>query len=341
MTSYKDLFIAQIGTETTFASDAAPTAKLMGVTDLTITPMQETEQVKTLDGRLAPSSTLLRTKQHAEASLTSLLLYEDVCYWLDGAFGEAATSDNAAYTTNADGIVQRVYKAPLATFATDLAAVPSYTVLYGDVATASDCFNIQGAIVNSITIKGESGAPGELSVDLIGAKSLADAIDATKVDRDVVAVMGNHWSLWIDPDTDTIGTTAITDIAFSFELQLNCNRAMLWHLGDLSPDSYRNAEWDGTLNLTLQLGSDAMGYMAALVGNTPQSKVVRLKGTTGTTTALRTLQIDFNGAVLEVPTMFSDADGVVTVEMTLQGKYGATLANWLVITNQNAITAMP
>lgn len=337
MPNYKDLFYGQLGTESTYGCDVAPAVKLMGLESLEIVPIRETEQVKVLAGRLAPSNLLVRNKHGGEATAAGLLVYEDSGFWLDSAFGSAASTTVAACTTDATG-VQRIYKAPLATYNSDAGAAAFYTLLYGDTqATATDafCHSLVSALVNKLTITGESGAPARFEAEFIGEDVEADALDATKVDRDVSVVMGDHWGLWIDPDTDAAGTTAVADVAFKFKLEVNMNRALLYHLGDLKPDSYRDAEWDGQLDLTLQAAPAVSTLLTGLLTSTPVKRVIRLKATSSS----NTFQIDFNGALVEPPTLWSDEDGVTTAEMSFAGVYGATLANWLKITTHNGVTS--
>ena len=337
MANYKDLFYGQLGIETAYGCDAAPTLKLMGLESLEIVPVRETTQNNVLDGRMAPSATLVRTKHYGTAQISSKLVYEDSGLWLDGAFGAAASTAVAACTTDATG-VQRIYAAPLATYNTDAAALPMYTLIYGDTqTTATDSFvySLISGQVGSFSISGEVGSPSMIEVSLFGQDVEADALDATKVDRDVSFVMGDHWKLWIDPDTDAAGTTGCSDVAFKFNLQVNCNRTPMWHLGSITPDSFYDLGWDGTLDLTIQLGVAAKAIVTSLLASTPVRKVVRLKATSSS----NSFQIDFNGALLEAPTMWTDQDGIATIEMSLTGVYGATLGNWLKITTHNGVSA--
>ncbi len=337
MPNYKDLFYPQLGIETTYGCDAAPTLKLMGVTELELVPKRETEQVKVLDGRLAPGNVLVRNRHWGEATLKGLLVYEDSGLWLDSAFGAAADTNAKACTTDATG-VQRIYCAPLATYDTDNSAPSYFTLLYGDTqTTATDAFTdcLVSALVKSFTITGESGKPAEIEVSFIGHDVEADALDATKVDRDVSVVMGNHWALSIDVTTDAFGTTICSDVAFKFELEVNTNRDLLWHLGDLCPDDYRDAEWDGRLALTIQTSPTVSTLLTALLTSTPVRRNIRLKATSSS----NTFQIDFSGALLEAPTLWSDEDGVTTAEMEFIGAYNAdaSIVNWLKITTHNGV----
>jgi hypothetical protein len=339
MPNYKDLFYPQLGIEAAYGCDAAPTLKLMGVESLELMPKRETEQVKVLDGRFAPSQVLVRTKHWGEATLSGLLAYEDCGLWLDSLFGAAADTNAAACTTDATG-VQRIYKAPLATYNTDAAAVPTYTLIYGDTqATATDAqvHSLISAVAQSATISGESGAAARVEVSFIGHDVEADALDTSKVDRTVSYVMGDHWVLSIDQTTDALGTTIASDVAFKFSLEINTNRELLWHLGDLAPDSYRDAEWDGLLNLTIQAGPQVTTLLTGLLTSSPVKRNIRLKATSSS----NSFQIDFCGALLEAPTLWTDEDGVTTAELAFQGWYNAdaSMSNWLKITTHNGVSA--
>jgi len=337
MAYLRDLLIGRIATETVYGSDYVMSAKLMGVKEMEIVPKMETEAPDVLDGRYSPGDLLVRTREFAEGSITQLLTYEDVCFWMNGTFGKLEATDVGGFTTNSDSCFLRAYAAPVTAFATDAAAVPTYNLQFQDAGSASsDFWRMVGGFVKSWSITAERGAPSEIRVDLAGQKVIAASTDALEADRTVVPVMGDHWSVYINNDTDAVGTTLMSDIAFKFSLDVDTHREPEFHLGDLNPGSYKDAGWEGKLALTLQLGSEAQGFMSSIItSGTKVKKVIRLKATTGTAGTLKLFQVDFAGALLESPTLFTDQDGIVSLELNLQGSYNSTMANWLKVAVTN------
>jgi hypothetical protein len=333
---YKDIFYVQAGVETTWGCDAAPAVKLMGVESVDIKPIRESEHVKVLDGRLAPSKTVLRTKHGGEATVSGVLSYDDAGLWFDSLFGTLASTTYAGCTTDVAGYV-RAYEAPLSCYNSDAGNPAFYTITYGESCSSDTiAFSLISGVVKSLRITGESGAPTRFEASLIGHDVEDDALDATKVDRDVTFSMGSQWAVAIDPDSDAAGTTVVSDVGFKFELNVETNRYLQYHLGDLTPDSYAETEWSGTLMLTLELKTISEAYITSLLSSTPVRKVVKL---TSTGDSDHALTITFNGVLLEAPDLWTDVDGVATIELNFEGIYGATLANWLTVTLENQVAS--
>ena len=313
-----------IGRESTSAwgSDVAQTVKLMGVNEFTINPGVTIQQIEDIRGTREPSHMSVVPRIAPTATLKSLLLYEDLPFWLDSLVNHAVKtgdSTSAGWT--------RVYYAPKQS--SDSENFSSYTMAYGD---ATNIFALRGATVQSLTISGETGQPGEVSVDLPGKIVTTDTFDST-ADRSVNPIMGADWSLWIDPGSDAVGTSQISRTAFSFELNLNRGGNLLRHLGSRTPDTVQHGRMTGDLRLVLELSSDTEPYLDSLVSATQKGieKNVRLKSTNASTNELT---IDFCGVILGEPTVFGDVDGVTTVDFTLSGTKTAD-SDWFRITVLN------
>jgi hypothetical protein len=339
-----DNIIVQAGTETTWGCDAAPTVKIMGITGLEITETGESEQVKWMQGRLAPGNLSIRKTEEAAAQLEGLVIYEDAPYWLDMAFGRCDSDALSAQWVSDTDTYLRLYDAPVVTFDTDLEAARVMTLVRGDLAVSSNSHNIQGATLQTMTLEGGTGEGLTWSLGFMGKNRQADTLSpATDVpDRDVTVAMGGHCSLYIDPSTATVGTTAIANTAFSFSLEVDTHRTALRHLGALKPSNYRDAQWEGTLTLEMASSSDVVdNYLPGLLTtNTLFEKVVRIIAETGTGATRRELRFDFNGVLIEQPVFLTNMEGIETVELVFQGQYHATLGNWLKFRSRNATAAM-
>ena len=336
MSNLSDLLIVQLGQETVWGCDVAQTIKLMTIDNFQITPIERSVQIGERRGSLAPAHADIRTIEEATATMSGLINYDDVVWFLDGAFGEA-TSDEAGYATDAAATITRTYKAPLVTYDTDLEAVPSFTLCEGEADTLANAYSIVGATLNSFGFTFEDGAAGLFSASYIGKQAVADDLDVV-ADRETVVAMGDHVSLWIDPASDPAGTTAISALAYRVELNVNLNRTLNRHLGSVLPSGYKDNKWDGTLNLVLEMTSVSRAYLdAALSGASALAKTIRVKASTGSSGTAKHLQIDFTGVLLEAPVVHTDADGIVTVELAFSGQYQTDQANWLVVESLNAV----
>ena len=322
------------------ASDAwgtavAPTVQLQGITSASIRPLGDARQMEEIRGTLYPAYQSYIARKGAEASISGLVLYEDIAFWLDSMF-EIPSTDNGKLTTDATYPV-RTYNAPQ--HSSDLTDTRSNTIIYGDV---TNVWGMTGGVVNTLTISGGTGEPLTFTADLIGKSVASDTLDSdtSDSDRTVTVSMGDHCVLSIDPDSDSVGTTPVSDCAYSFELVLSANRAPLHHMGDQSPGTYRNAPWAGTLNLLVEFNSTIAGYVDAIIDATtaPIGKNVRLKFSSGS----HYIQLDFGGRFLEEPELFQDEDGVISTNLVLTGeKTSGMTTSWCVITVKTNVATLP
>ncbi len=344
MAGLPDLLEVQLGTEATDAwgTAVAPSVKLMGIDEVTITPIKQSAQVGEIKGSLAPAFISIREMEEGAASIGGVITYQDFPYFLDALFGGALDSDDGGYATDANGTIGRTYNAPLGTFDTDLDAASSFTIVYGEGTNqATDVVSLTGGTLNALTVSASTGGASRFSADFLGNKVKGDTL-GDLADRTVEVVMGDQWAIYIDPSTDAVGTTQLTNVAFSFELVINPNRALVRHLGNLEPDEYRDAKWNGSLSLSLELDTDSAAYHQSLItATTTFERVIRLEASTGTGATARRVRFDFNGVITSAPSAFTDADGVITVDLEFVGQYNSVLANWLIADSLNDIAALP
>ena len=194
MTKIPDLYSVQMGTEDSdFGSTVAPTVKLMGVTDYTNKPVVQSALADEVKGSLAPGYISNLQQVHGEASMSVMLSYEDAPYWMDGLFGAATPTADTEYT--------RAYSAPLDVYDSDLAAFSVYDLVYAEASAGTDAYTLSGGTIQKIIIKGETGAPVTADLDFIGKQIEADEQASSNADRAVTFIMGDHISLYIDPES--------------------------------------------------------------------------------------------------------------------------------------------
>lgn len=320
-----DLLIAQIGKETTWGTAVPQTAKLMGIEKMTIKQVAEGKALTDQRGSLAPTYEAQLTKIMAEGSFEGWLSYEDINYWLESMYGLATITGAGPYTyTN---------EAPLTAKPTPRIL----TLAYGE--STDGVYGLSGGLVNKLTIALASGAEGRVSGELIGQEVLGDTLDALS-DRTVNPVMGQHVSLFIDDWAGTIGTTQISNVAFSLELALEAPFGLKHYLGALQANGWRLNRLNGELKMTLEFGAAAKAYVDEFAAASPSlfQKLVRIKASNG---ANLDMQLDFAGFSEDVPELFTDEDGVSTVEFALKGQYDAGMANWFEYVNINGLATLP
>ena len=337
MSFIPDLYEVQAGNEpsTDWGTAVAPTVKLMGITGFSVQPNEPQFQANDIRGSQAPGFMSAPQSRSGAASLEGILLYEDAPYMLDAAFG-IVDSDQAGYSVDTD-VYARSYEAPLATYDTDTSGSPRiFTIAGAEKSATTDAYSVSGATLTNFTVSGESGAPLQYTMNFIGKQAQQDEL-ASLSDRTVNMVMGDHVALYIDPATDAVGTTEIENSFFTFNLNVNTNRELRFHMGALTPSGYRDAKWSGELRLTMELDATTKAlYDAILNASTTFERVIRIKATSGT----QYIQFDFNGVCMGTPEAWTDRDGVATVELVMSGQYNATLGNWLKAQSQCSVSAL-
>lgn len=331
MSFIPDLFVLQSGAEAatdSWGTTKAATVKLMGIMDAKFDPQVDVSLFSQLRGSQAPGFETAVAKVGASASVDGLVSYQDIAYLFDALFGKATAVESVASTDAWD----RSYNAPLSVRDSDLAAPTLSTLIYGDLNTAptsSNTFAMNGATLVSMSLSGEDGAPITFSAAFFGKQVIEGAL-VSLADRAINVAMGDHVSLCIDPSSDAAGTTAVAATAFSFNMNINTNRAPVYHLGSLTASGYRDAKWAGSLSLSMEVTAVTRAYLSDILAASPSpvEKVIRLR-IADTTVAEYVIEIDFVGVVASAPTVHDDIDGVSSVSLTLTGKYQLDQAGWL------------
>lgn len=322
-----ELYQIQVGTQNAFATAATPTVKLMDVTKCDLKPLIKAEPRPYLRGSLAPNYVSIIKEIGGSATIESDLSYEDIHYWLEGLFGVATPGGTAAPYTRA-GL------APLTAKVTPRIL----TVVKG----ASDgTFKLTGGVVQKVTIKGNSSGVWSAGIDLLGYDITTGTL-ASLSDRPVNPIMGGDTLLYIDAWGGTMGATSITGIQYDFELTIDTKREARRHM-TLRPDTFKQPLWDVKFKLILEYTSVSHAYLNSILTSTPGAPLqhqVRIKASTGATSTLKTLQLDFAGTVEDAPTIFTDQDGVVTAEMNYFATYHTTFANYLKYDSNNGVSAL-
>lgn len=323
-TPVPDLYLYQIGTESSWGTAVPQTAKLGLVDELTLSPEIEAELLPDKRASLAPAYSSTLNKSTGSAKASGICTYQDMPYWLDSLFSTATPSGANPYV--------RAYTGALGTIPTHKA----FTLAKGTSQGYSHCYSLLGAIVNEMTIKIESGKPWMYDLGFIGKNYGTDTIDSLS-DRTQTPIHANVTTLYIDAVGGTIGTTAISTGWFAAELQIKNNVTQYFGIGSVNPFSFRDARWEAALKLTLEIQSGPKGYLDSIIGSSLLQHQVRIKATTG---ASAIQQFDFAGTLLKSPEIIKDTDGVASLEFEYTAEYNSTLANYIAASNTNAVASL-
>lgn len=325
------LQIVQLGQESTWGTAVTPTSKLAGITSCEITPLTEVADFPSLEG-YGPIYNSAVVKTGGTATLESLVLYEDLPYWLDGLLAEDATPTGA-------GPYTYVYEAPTTTAPTR----SFYTLTYGD---SSSAYALTGALVKSVTISGAASEALTMSIEFVGHHVETDSLAALS-SRTVNVATSSQVVLKIAATGTAPGSgTEIPCTLYEWELAMDNMTAVAYAVGAITPCDYYQNRFDGTLSMTLDFPGDSSAIKTIfdnMVSTTPSevNRNIQLKASNG---ANLDIEINMGCVLMTAPSLWGDNDGITTVETEWKLKYNANVGaagNYLAIDVINGVSTMP
>jgi hypothetical protein len=302
----------QAGAESTWGTSVTPTVVLRGLEEFRIQLAPDVRMLDDMSIALAGSSEAVLASNTATASASGWASYEHICYFLDSLLGEATPSGGGPYTY--------AYAAPTTTAPT----VRMMTLVNSDGTVGG--YNITSAVANSMTLTGEAGEPLMFSAEFIGWRSEADALEALTAPDVTPVMMDQVGSITWDTWAGTMGATSLDSCYVrSFELTMTANRTPRFCIGSQTPSTYYENAWESTLNISLEFNATTKTDVTAIATSNLRQKQVELNWATS---GNETLQLQFAGTVSNQPELFTDADGVATVDLELTRTYQSTFANW-------------
>ncbi len=295
----------QIGLEAAYGDGAAATIQPPGILDIRIDPKVEAEQLKDKRGNTMPSMESFIKRRWVEGIVEGYLNYQEAYVWLDSMFGEA-TPAAGVYTY-------------LASLDWDPEVEKSIALYYGQTGLI---YKATGVLPSELTISGATGEPVQFSYKFFGDTAVDGASFAALSDDVVEWAMATHATIYLDAGRSAEpGTTPMTDVAFRFAANITANRVPVWHLGNQTPDTWRNGKWGGGLNLVLEADATILAHLGDIMDATatPPVYAVRIR----ITDTSNILDIDFVGEAIIPPNVITDSDGIVTVELELAPTYGS------------------
>ena len=313
----------QAGTQADFTTPATPTVILRGIEEMGLRSANNIELLADMSLGLAGSSTAVVRGVGASGGVKGWASYEQLAYWLDNLFGESTPSGAGPYT--------RAGGAPTTT-------APSPRILSlvkGDGTIGA--YQMVGGLLTRFKLRLEPEDALRFDGDLIGNVMQADTLASLSVPT-VTPIMASHvdtlyWDAW----GGTMGSTALAQCTLRFlELEAVPDRKARACIGSLTKDAYVPGVWEGTLKVGLEFNATTKAEVDAIIGGTLTQKQFEVNFASGTDA----LTLQFAGTVNEDLEIFSDDDGVVTVDLSLTRTYHTTFANWFKYSLVNSISAL-
>ena len=309
-----DLIKVQIGQAAAWGDVTAATAKVMGITDATLSavePVHHTEK----SNWMRPSRLAVQTGFYGEGSFSMDLSYEDLLYPLDNFFSQC-TPAGTVWT----------YNPPL------LSAVTTPNHYSIEVGATDAGYTASGALITELNISGEAAGIWTGTFPFVCEDVDDQAMTAALVDRAVELIRMADTTLQLDAWGTAAGTAAASaSTLISFALNVKNGRHLKTFAGALQPTAYGETKWSGTLTTVLEFNAIGKAIVDALLTPVLTQRAIRI----GATSAGKYARIDFYGTLIDGTTLFEDRDGNITVSLTWEGTYQPTQGTWMVIAIDN------
>jgi hypothetical protein len=277
----------------------------------------------------AANFTAYQAGANPSGSIPMRASYEHIHYPLEWLFGTVTPSGTTApYTRAYDGFLL-----------TQL--TPHWgTLMYGD---GLGVYKFTGAVATKLALTQDNRAAPLKVVTTLGGYSItgggAFASAPALTDDSVTMIQGTHCTVKLDAFGGTMGNTALTATVDSLSMEIDPGVKYSDYIGNLYHGDVYQLPWKVTLKLSCEFNAGMKTFADAWV-NTVWQKLVRVKYTTGSTSALKLFQIDFAGTMLKTPKFFSEKDGRLTFDVELTDTYDSVFAHYLKIQTQCALATL-
>lgn len=326
------LRIAQLGTQSAFATAVAATAKMMGITDVSGKPDFTNTQKRYLQGDFAPAHNAQITHKQASAVLNGDFSFEDFLYVLESSVKGGVTPT---------GTTDKTWDYPF-----PLGSNPNAKMRTIEINDGTQEYDIVGAVCSDWTLSGAASADGlvQFTSNWLGRDLVPDTVTAALANRAFETLPVGALALFIDDLGGTIGTTQKASTLIDFSLSYNPGIHLKKFAGDADVRPSMFGYGIPQVQLSVTYESNAAAHIEVAKYTTGTGRLIRLKGTGSIITGIipKTLQVDFAGDILSVDPLYGDRDGNTTVKMTLGARLDTgAFANYGKIQVINSIATLP
>ena len=203
---------------------------------------------------------------------------------------------------------------------------------------------MRSALVREMTLSGEQGQAVMVTATLEGQAVSTQSFTSGLSVPSVETILMSKAKLYIDPSTDTIGTTQKSGTLISMELPITTGWVFI-PVGDgqLYPTATKRVGDEITLNITFEYDASATAEITAWRNQTERALRLIWTGnnlTTGGTHTTKKLTIDLYGKWVEFSPL-DEADGNDRVTGTFRVGYSTSAAKKGTISVVNELTSLP
>ena len=320
-----DLIKVQVGQAAAWGDATVATAKMMGVTDVSLQVVSETHHTEAA-GRMYPSQMIANTGFYGEGSISMDLSYEHILFPLDNFFSQAVPAATV-YT----------YTAPT----TAITAPNHYTLEIGALDAVADAgYDADGVLFTGLNITGEAGGVWTGEFPFI-CEDVTAAAATVLADTTVELIRMANTAIHIDAWGTAAGTAAATAATLvSFSLNVENGRHLKQFGGTIQPPAWGETQWSGKLTTVVEYNVATKAIADGLLTPALVQRAIAIVATGGApNNSIAT--IHFYGTLVDGVKLFEDREGNITLSLTWEGTWQPTQADWLEIVIDSTLAALP
>lgn len=319
----KNLIVAQLGKQSVWDTAVASTSILQLLEEPTVEVSVPPIKVgKT--GTVGVGVGYVPGVMDVSGTIKYDLSYEDVLYLIAGLAGLPTPTGTNPYT----------WSRPLPTFGMPTNA-QVFTIETGSIGSGVE-YRVTGGVWKNVKISGASGEVVKGEIGFIAQKYLPQAMTTGLSMRTVNPIVMTQAQLYIDDWAGTIGTTELPAQLIDFSLEIETNRH-LKPFGKPFASNWGEGVWESKLTLTLEFDATVKAHADALLNNRVLARQIAIRFTDAT----RQFEIQYAGVCNGELSYFEDRDNNVTIAMTFDAVYHATMGTWCLLKVINGMNTLP
>jgi hypothetical protein len=307
----------------------AATAKLMGVTEASITPIRERVRPEEVRGSMMPHFNIIDVFHAFEADVQGIITLEDILFPLSSVLQQGSVT--------APGAGQNNYTW---TFTGPTSSPPNALPLTLEWTDNVRGYQATGGLGTQLVLSGQVNQEARFRWRIRG-KQVQPATAASPADRVVTPLAANLFTLSKAADAANPTYTNLANVLRQWELTIDSGLQVVpAQSGALTPVAPAWQGYRATLRLILLHRSpDGTGVLDDfLSGNL---LLVRLQSGAYYGSPAAQLTVEFAGVPVSVSELFQNADGLTAFQVEIHSRYAPQWGNWLKVTVINNVSSLP
>jgi hypothetical protein len=325
-----------LGRETSWGTPVAATAKLMSVTEATVTPIRERVRPEEIRGSLMPHFHIFDVFHAFEADIQGFLTLEDILFPLSNILGQTTPTAPGAGQDN----YTWVFSGPL----TSVPGLLPVTIEWTDSVRG---YQGQGGLGQELVISAQVNQEARYRWRVRG-RQIAQAAAQSLPERLVTPLAANLFTVDRADDAANPTYSPLLGVVRQWELTIRSGLTLVpTQSGVLTATAFGLQGYVGTLRMVVlhrsPEGTGIIDDFLAGTGFPPIGKLVilRFRSAQYYGTPPAQLTIEFACVPVAVTELFTNADGLTAFQVEFHVRYAPLWGKWLSVTVVNNVASLP